>query len=48
MARLFPLVLPKNGLSLGMVPSLLMRRTLPMVVFMSWAREPTVLSPTEM
>ena len=46
MARFTPVAVPKNGLSDGMVPSALSRRTLPRRVSRLWELAPTPLSPT--
>ena len=46
MARLSPVVCPKNGLLAGMLPSALMRRILPSGVLRLWALSPTAFSPT--
>jgi hypothetical protein len=45
MARLLPVVWAKNGLSSGIEPSGLMRRTLPSVVFSDCALAPVAFSP---
>src|SRR4051794_41935520 len=44
-ARLFPVAVLKNGLSVGMLPSLLIRSTFPSRVVSDWEFAPLALSP---
>src|SRR3954469_24733278 len=44
-ARLFPVAVLKNGLSVGMLPSLLIRSTFPRTVASDWEFAPLALSP---